>query len=488
MIFLTFAFLIVVAISGAFSIRGSEYALRRISLPSRLEHVWGLFNSPLYDAFESDPSLKDAIEQERSKIRAASLTASTLKNELLDANMNPKSFLDRDQLEYQVALSRVKTTMKRKTELDVKVDRAFKISEALNEIKKLSDSELVNELHKLNIQIDKSPQSNRRVYESQLALAKLELGKDASFSAAEVDGLSIGKKITNTIGAIDKFAKKKTSTTAEMTASNYLKEDKGGAANNEEPKKKAERIDDVSLKVYMEEVLKCKTFDEIVKWGMTKPREVVYRLLILRGQEVPYYAPHSSIVRYLADSIMSEKNLNAVSGDGDKYDYTYGAEKGDINKYSMYAPEKALVSDILNKVQSFTSSVRRNGFRFDQFLESFDAIDASNLQDTSNKAKKALGNALNTGFTGNVVNFVKKVCNFGTALTMDMARWAGGKMLTPTQTLFITLGYCIAKRKGPLSFLGALVMIRLLRIVVTDSIAAVSDVPESGAVSSIKVE
>ena len=164
------------------------------------------------------------------------------------------------------------------------------------------------------------------------------------------------------------------------------------------------------------------------------------------------------------------------------------AEKGDINKYSMYAPEKALVSDILNKVQSFTSSVRRNGFRFDQFLESFDAIDASNLQDTSNKAKKALGNALNTGFTGNVVNFVKKVCNFGTALTMDMARWAGGKMLTPTQTLFITLGYCIAKRKGPLSFLGALVMIRLLRIVVTDSIAAVSDVPESGAVSSIKVE
>ena len=96
--------------------------------------------------------------------------------------------------------------------------------------------------------------------------------------------------------------------------------------------------------------------------------------------------------------------------------------------------------------------------------------------------RRVSDNAVTSSISTRVGLMLRAACGAGADLSTSLGRWAGGDMLDPAQTLFLTSSYCLLRKKGPVSFMGFLVMVRLARIIINDSVDAVhADADEAGA-------
>ena len=76
-----------------------------------------------YDPFQSDPALSDAISKELNSIK--SLTNVMIKTELAEYNVSSGSLKDRRELEYALAVARVKKELKAKEEKAIRSKKAM---------------------------------------------------------------------------------------------------------------------------------------------------------------------------------------------------------------------------------------------------------------------------------------------------------------------------------------------------------------------------
>ena len=98
-----------------------------------------------YDPFQSDPALSDAISKELNSIK--SLTNVMIKTELAEYNVSSGSLKDRRELEYALAVARVKKELKAKEEKAIRSKKAMRITEEVAVISDFTDSEIIDELH-----------------------------------------------------------------------------------------------------------------------------------------------------------------------------------------------------------------------------------------------------------------------------------------------------------------------------------------------------
>lgn len=89
-----------------------------------------------------------------------------------------------------------------------------------------------------------------------------------------------------------------------------------------------------------------------------------------------------------------------------------------------------------------------------------DSIEIDIFKTILRRAKHSLSPLLKLRSMDSVRSFL----NVGVNLSRRLANWAGGSDLDPGQTLFISCAGCILLRRGVLTFLGSLLVVRLLRI------------------------
>ena len=286
-----------------------------------------------YDPFTSDPTLSAAVNIELDVIRK--LTSVIIKQELAENGIRTASMSDRRDLDYALAVCRVKKALKSKEDDYRRSKQAMMIADEVEKVKKLTDKEVINELHQRGIKLGRDP--SREVLEGKLATARVEgiefeenkkktlkedlneIGQLISSGASKAASSSVGERVIN-------FAKARTFTDAELTATEYLSQQQGeldGTIDSRDNKdglnvdnnKPLTEDDFQSLEA---EIATLKTFDNIVEWAHLKPRSILAYLLERRNERVPRYAPHSAVVRLLADSVMTARTLGTGTTVGEK--------------------------------------------------------------------------------------------------------------------------------------------------------------------------
>lgn len=462
-----------------------------------------------YDPFTSDPTLSAAVEGELESIRR--LSAVIIKQELSESGIRTASMREKKDLEHALAVCRVKKGLKAKEDTFRRSKQAMMISDEVEKIKGMTDAEMIDELHKRGITLGRN--SSREKLEGKLATARVvgiqyeeqknsnlredlaEIGQMIASGATKAASSGVGEKVIN-------FAKARTFTDAELTASDFLKEQQPESGNTDsssddksngegEKEKKGEQtsLTDEKLAIFEGEIAALGSFDKIADWAQDKPRTWLAQLLQSRGEHVPQYAPHSAVVRLLADSEMCARSMTSDEK-GDKQSSSEaskvtpsqqeiaaatsagvrgrrkasddGWERSAIDTLDSFAFEKDLFTDLGTKMQRSTS----------QMLDS--ALELVSGEDTSAaiQSARAMGQKVARSSASSAIgDVIRRSANLGIDTTTKLGQWAGGSgggkrgMLSSGQSTFIAAFYTILRRRGLPTFVGAFAVIRLYRLV-----------------------
>ena len=458
-----------------------------------------------YDPFTSDPALSAAVKKELESITR--LSAVIIKQELSESGIRTASMPDKKDLEYALAVCRVKKDLKLKEDAHRRSKQAMMIANEVEKIKVMTDAEVIDELHQRGIHLGRN--SNREILEGKLATARVEgiqyeeqknsnlredleeIGQMIASGATKAASSGVGEKVIN-------FAKARTFTDAELAASDFLNQQQaGGIESSGENQKensdgrgerqKQASLSEEELSKLEEEMAALENFDEITIWAQDKPRDWLTQLLESRGEHVPQYAPHSAVVRLLADSEMSRRSMGSEDGQEEKkrgspasMDISSHSTKstggrrrrkesnvewgrGTIDTLDSFSFEKDLFADLSTKAQRSTSRM------LDSAMELISGEDSS----AAIQSARALGQRVaKSSVSAALADVIRRGADLGIEATSRLGEWAGGGsgskgMLTPGQTTFLAAFYTIFRRRGAATFVGAFAVIRLCRLVVS---------------------
>ena len=489
----------------------------KISISSR---QIALFGAPLYDAFESDPDIKGRVSKEVELIKP--LSTQLIKEELKDKfGQTSRGFLDRRELETHLAISRVKKSLFDEQDLMERQMRASLLRAELTEIRKMTDIAVINELRSCGVQFD-LVSSGRNELDSLLAVARLDEDSDEKPSSAvaatskamigevkddlieELTGVaqrlreniqdlrrrpvqtSASESVREVITKVQKKSKSTMYTKAELAASDLFESQKAerdyslsgsrsraGASRATGPLTRDELNGNIT-----EAMLAANSFDSLLEWADTKSRDMLAQLLLSRGERVPKYAPHSTLASLLADSIMLEKRL-ALTDDakdmGDKAEEDSGTVESEtvsevasvkrpvttryraakLERLSAYAPEKELFTKLRTLIAA-------------SFSNFFDVVSVSK-RDSNNMGALFRDALTQPSFIVGLGALIAVLCAAGADITVRFARWAGGPLLAPSQTLFIAVFFCLSRKRGLLTFFGTILALRFTRLLLASA-------------------
>ena len=459
-----------------------------------------------YDPFTSDPALSAAVKKELESITR--LSAVIIKQELSESGIRTASMPDKKDLEYALAVCRVKKDLKLKEDAHRRSKQAMMIASEVEKIKVMTDAEVIDELHQRGIHLGRN--SNREILEGKLATARVEgiqyeeqknsnlredleeIGQMIASGATKAASSGVGEKVIN-------FAKARTFTDAELAASDFLNQQQaGGIESSSENQKensdgrgerqKQASLSEEELSKLEEEMAAFENFDEITIWAQDKPRDWLTQLLESRGEHVPQYAPHSAVVRLLADSEMCRRSMGSEDGQEEKKRGSPASmdisshstkstggrkrrrkesnvewDRGTIDTLDSFSFEKDLFADLSTKAQRSTSRM------LDSAVELISGEDSS----AAIQSARALGRRVaQSSVSAVLADVIRRGSDLGIEATSRLGEWAGGGsgskgILSPGQTIFLAAFYTILRRRGAATFVGAFAVIRLCRLVVS---------------------
>ena len=295
---------------------------------------------------------------------------------------------------------------------------------------------------------------------------------------------------------VSTFAKARTSTPAEIAASEYLQTN-GDIEFSEETDLSPEDITACLQKLHG-----LTSFDEVTQWAKDKPRASLVQLLEARNEK--FLPTPRNLLSYDSWLIVLCSSVIFVSLRAQtkaKYEYRHedkflktarsptprtshaatsirgekragqGRDRNGIpeaqdegpgtrrvsDELDMFSFEKDLATDIGGVLQQITGRVLNV---ITDFVSG--ETTQSALQSARDFGKDAL---ISSGVSSAVSDALKAGADAGTNASTSLALWAGRGLFTPQQTLFITTAFCLIRRRGVLTWLGTLVAIRLYRFV-----------------------
>jgi hypothetical protein len=443
-----------------------------------------------------------------------------IKQELAESGIRTASLPEKKDIEYALAVCRVKKALKAKEESARRSKQAMLIADELQTVMKLTDSEIIDELHRRGIKLGKT--SSREVLEGKLATARVDgfrqkvedleqpgssyttsSSSSNSSSGLKGDLAGMGQKLAKGVGSgagrigekVSQFAKARTFTGAEKAAADLIEDSKRRQQQQQQQQQQRSSERDGSpssapasareLTEFDSELSSLSSFDEVVEWGKQVPRPVIVQLLESRGEQAPYYAPQPALVRLLADSAMSTSQTATAtdqSGYGDGDVEGSSAAVGGSQKRATYRSGRTNSNKKAKTTALTTDPAGLDAFSFEQELfEGFaskmqyatsrvldGAVELVSGEDTSialEKARVASHDIVSSGAVSAIGQSVRTAANVGIDAGRMLGRWAGGNMLKPGQALFLSATYCIVRRRGLPTFLGGMFAIRLFRVV-----------------------
>lgn len=483
------------------------YRNRRISKPF---DRFSINCQPMYDAFESDPVLRARLQREIIDLK--SLTTREIKLELKSMNLPLADIFDRHDLLRRLALGLLKQKLVSEGSLAQRQQNATILLEELKRISSLSDEEVLRQFQKKKIDVSINSIKNRGELNRKLALLNLGYGPppldlvsqpskqvtlvdDPSFFgdiknfAAETVSLlkenvrmpivgatkEVGSAVSITIETALNFTGTVAYTKAEKKAKRLIQ----GEAILDEPEDDEISSSLGELQDLLAVALQFETFDDAYYWGLSKSRASLVKLLQMENVSVPKYAPKSTVASFLADFVMAKKNTQLrrtgggeISADDETYELLDKPSGVDVRyknvaprspqpakrrpSFDAYEPERILIARVRFLVGNFlTKTLPLLWSR----LMNFEAM--GNLFDSI--ASEVLPSPASFSFA----SIVQLLASGGIGFASWLGRWAGGTLLSPSQTLFLASVFCMVMRRGLISFMGILVLIRFACIMMT---------------------
>ena len=460
---------------------------------------------PLYDSFESDPGLRVRLDEEMNKV--GSLSTRNIKMELKELGLPTADVFDRKDLIRRLAIRRIKDVLASESSLPQRQLLAASLIDEIRRVGKLSDEDVLRELQKKHI--DVIQMTNRAEMNRKLALVTLGLGPvttapsttaEPPFHQAEAPSLfeemksaagetanlvkgsiqeplqAAGKAFSDTVGAARNFSGQVAYTRAELVAKGLLEGNPLPAAEDLLVEGgEAPILDhDASVRRALADVIALESFDDVYYFALSKSRAVVADMLRLKNVPVPKYAPLSTLAGFFADAVLAEKRKAMEWLEGDQLVPDQSAPSTPSSKaatpplrtphrrptpspstrsFDAYEPERILLVKLLNflteKIPKAVGSV----------------INIENLYFSMRSVASVM---FNSAFSYSVVSVLSLLAGAGSEIASRLGRWAGGKLLSAHQVLFVASIYCIIMRRGILSFLGVLGVIRLFRVLIIE--------------------
>jgi len=460
-----------------------------------------------YDPFESDPEMLGRLRIEMSTVSA--LSTRNIKLELREMNLPASDIFDRNDLVRRLALGRLKQHLAKEGSLAQRQQQASLLIAEIKKVSLLSDEEVLRSLQQ-KIKVDLRGIGSRKEMDRKLAMLNLgydvlvdtngrsetgaplqsrkfatentsnlvgdfkvfatetaQLLKD-SFGADDIlknsDGRLIAGKISGTFESARNFTGRLVYTKAELKAKRFI--------NGKSPLELEEDENDVnllnedrSLQELAIEISRFETFDDVYYWALTKPRAVVIKLLQQKSVSIPRYSPLSTVASFLADKVMQEKQMRTSISDEtprelldkprDPFTRSHpnSSRKPTSSKFTVYEPERVLLTRIFSLVERAVTKTLPLLWERATKIELYEKLFSSILSELRTSP-----------VTFSFGSLLRLVASGGSKFAKWLGKWAGGKLLSPSQTLFLASMYCIAMKRGILSFMGFLMTVRILRI------------------------
>lgn len=466
-----------------------------------------------YDPFVSDPGMKQLLTNELLAIKDAPVA--DIKRELQQFNVSTKGILDRADLTEALAKMRVRSkqqqTQQRLWASKDKLNKAKRLAAKVDELRRLSKMDVVSELRRLNVEFDLLADPE----ELCVLLAKTLL--DAPMKSADTvqnDGV-MSRAVGSTFDSWKLFNNTKNGVTrallGKLDRSNFLYSDILYTPAESQAQEflsnvtttAAPTVDDAiaglvgkpilnadDIRLITTSALELNDFDGIMQLLRQFGRDTLTQLLQHREEHVPKYAPVSALAAIFADSVLSEFNRNndytvkstatatasATTDDAaDKTEDTTRSSKVITNrkpsrrnssstrnryKYDALAFEKDTMRGVTNKLFSLARIVGRevrDYVGFDPVLDNSDNIYVNNTRSVSTAAGEK-------SFHSPTISFVRSALSILTDLTLRLARYCGGRYLTGSQTLFVTVVYALLRKNGFRSILVALCSVKAVTV------------------------
>lgn len=475
-----------------------------------------------YNAFESDAKMLTMVDSEMALIRLMNTTS--IKMELIALGFEWKGFTDKLDLEKALARQRVRITIRslqERTQAAKAADfRASIIEEELSRIKSsgMTDLSIARELQALRVKFDVSEDLVHKLAIARLNMSKQVVGEDRRTVDDEAQ-FDDSKELLDTVadlkGVYDRFVKNVESVVPEVTknftsainqqmmgeklgtvaeyvrnigltaseqqaqiiASGSTSGSDGVLDSNNHPKK----VDLLSEKDIIEKLTLANSltsFDDVVRWAKKMSRSELAQLLIHRGEDVPQYAPRSTLAAILADSLLaarinrnSDENFhqnsftrNFVTPSSDSSvgaqiaPYENSAESSNTNRASSNVDKKPRRKGYNSKREMSSFFFERELFaRFrDTFLKGVE--DVMNYDRLTDMASGLSETPMTSGLSSAVALGCKSIIN--------IAAWAAGGAMKPSHVVFVCAAYSIIFRKGIWTFLASFVVIRIIREII----------------------
>ena len=451
-------------------------------------------------SFETtDDMLRSKLQREVLKMKNVSTSA--LVEELKNLGLSTKSIADRDTLEKFLSIYRVHKYLSegQRDEYEKRLKRweSYKILSEMREIRKMSMSELVHELHRRNIDID--PSSERSQIE--LVLAKSRVAKLDNIDPTISSNLEVGfgkniaflyESIFGDFKSTLQSAKMKIGqsfqTDAEREAARRLIVNRLIEKKNLEGRKIEKSVFTVTnipansseLDNFIADLNNMEGFDEIKAWGEQQPRDFVRQIMERLGLHVPQYAARSSLAATLADAIMSNRTFarketstiegnysssliddnSLISIDANQNTLTPSATiSTELSQFESFAVEKELIDTVISKIVNGSLGVLRR-------LSNIPRNGRTYVQDVYQKGSSSdLQISRRTLSVHPAVRFLWSINSLIINQLQSVAAWAGGSLLPRGQVLFISALYAVLSRRGVTAFMAAIIFIKSLSVV-----------------------
>ena len=230
---------------------------------------------------------------------------------------------------------------------------------------------------------------------------------------------------------------------------------------------------DALVRRALADVLALESFDDVYYFALSKSRAVVADMLRSKNVPVPKYAPLSTLAGFLADAVLAEKRKSSeglegaqIPPAGESAPSTTSPNAAtprtprrrptpspSTRSFDAYEPERILIGKLVHilteKIPKAVGTV----------------INIENLEFSVRSIASAI---CNSPFSYSVVSVLGLLAGAGSEIASRLGRWAGGKLFSARQVLFVASMYCIIMRRGILSFLGVLGAIRLFRVLIIE--------------------
>ena len=477
-----------------------------------------------YNAFDSDVKVLTMVDSEMSLIKL--MNSTSIKMELNAMGINWKGFADKSELEKALARQRVRITIRSLQESSQAAKaadlRANRIEDELSRIEASGMTELsiARELQALRVKFDVSEDLARKLAFARLNISSQDSVGDSRIVDEEIqfdDSKEFRETMTDLKGVYDRFVKNVEAVVPEVTKNltaainqqtvgeklktveEYVRnigltasEQQAqimasgstvgfdGSTEGSSPPKNVDPLSESDILQKLSLADSLTSFDDVVRWAKKMSRSELAQLLIHRGEDVPQYAPRSTLAAILADSLLAAR-INNDSDDnfyqnsftrnfvppGPSSSSSSGAQIAPYENTSDSTRRRRTSSsaDKIPRKKGYNDKREMSSFFFERelftrFRETF-LKGVENVMNYDRLTDMASGLS-ETPLTSGLTNVVALGCK----AIITIAVWAAGGAMKPSHVVFVCAAYSIILRKGIWTFLASFAVIRILREII----------------------